>query len=187
MSDEPEMPTRAPLPLHAAVLDADGRPLRVHRRPGRPRRAKPAPDCSEREYIETLNAARVGHVARDPVLRALRDGSPADRVLQETVRAIARESASIAFEVHKATVDGGQTETLHARRLDGLVKIASIVLDRMKWFEPEIPMHKLERIAAMWVSMIDEAAETTMPPDVREVFAGKIKKAMTAWLTTLAT
>ena len=128
----PPPPTAIPLPLHAVGRDADGAPLVVKRRPGRPRVVRPQPAADEADYVRQVNEARAAHVDADVLVGTLRGRADADQVLGAVIEGLARESASLAWEITQGRQAGRDTSQLSSRRIDGLQKIALLELGRRK-------------------------------------------------------
>ena len=167
-----------PIPLHAAVMDADGRPLRIVRRPGRPRRAKPAPDGNELEFIARTNELRDEHIQGDDLVRALEDGSTSGQVIDIAVQALARESAALSWDVRHAREHGGPIEQLLSRRIDGLHKIASILLSRRRaGLESELADSdpRMAKVKTFFIQNVGEVAEATLSPGQAAEFMRRLR------------
>lgn len=149
---------RLPLPTH----DLPGHtPATTRRKPGRPRRIRVAPAADEMAYDHAVRAALDEHVETDAVVAAseLRDRSSA--LLGALVLAVAREQASIAYEIMFKIRDRRDLERARSRRIDALHTLARLVLEQRK-AEAESPfvtpaaalrvtdalLRELERVAA---------------------------------------
>lgn len=163
-SDPPPGPDSTTLPLHAAMLDADGRPLRIHRRVGGPTRARLAPDADEQTWILWTGERRRRHVDADPLVGALRDRQPAEDVLQEVKIGLAVESASLKFEIEHAGSEGKDVAQLSTRRIDSLHKLGLVLLgERRVGIEAPIDPKALATLQTIWIDTVTEVARATLP------------------------
>ncbi|MFI5301097.1 MAG: hypothetical protein ACHREM_23685, partial [Polyangiales bacterium] len=92
----------ADLPLHCLP----GLPAsRVRRKPGRPKRIRPAILADEAIYRTKAEHRRRQQVALDPVVAAVEGDAPPEVLLHEVVVAVAGEAASLAFDLQFSITD----------------------------------------------------------------------------------
>lgn len=163
---EDEAPA-ALLPLHAVPLDGGGRALHVKRRAGRPRRVERKPDADELDYVRQINARRRAHVDRDALVSAIQ-ADDSRQILSAAELGLAREAASLMFEIERRQNKGGDVAQLHSRRVDALVKLASIVLSRRKLF-PADPGEYIPKITAFFIESVAAVLHQTLDPQRADV------------------
>lgn len=116
------------IPLHAVRAAADGMPLVIKRKPGRPKKVHVAPSADELAYAAEVNEARERHVHADSLVAVLGGQHGTSEVLRELKIGIAREGAALLFDRQQAAARGRPIEQLISRRIDALHKIALIEL-----------------------------------------------------------
>ena len=190
-SDHPDRPDLAPLleltPAHA--LPSDGS-IRVVRLTGRPRKVDPRPTISQIEYNDRLNALRDQWVGTDDLVELLARPGPSDvaEVVQRVRVQIARECAAIAYEIRQAHAKGRDPEVLHQRRIDGLLKLASIEIVRVKMnvdsFDPNSA--KVQLVVREFLRAVGEVAVETLPEASATAFIERLEMAAVDWEDAVA-
>ncbi len=183
-SSDPPQPAAPPLPLHAVSYDSEGRRLTAQRRGGRPRKVAIAPTASEAEYIAAVNAARDRHVDADALVGAVEGKADADDVLRAVVEGLARETASLAWEIRRGRDGGRDVAQLCSRRIDGLSKIALVQLGRTRLglghdLTPNDP--RREAIANCFLSSIETVLASSLPTTTFENVMSKIEERLREW------
>lgn len=147
------------LPGHTAATTRRG--------PGRPRRVRVAPDADQAVYEEAVRAALEDHVANDAVVAAseLRDRSSA--LLGALVLAVAREQASIAYEIMFKIRDRRDLERARSRRIDALHTLARLVLEQRKAEaeSPLVPPAVALRVTNALLRELERVAAETLGPE----------------------
>lgn len=146
------------MPVHALPA------MRARRSPGRPKKIKPRPDADEAEYQRDLQRALQRHQERDALGQAilLREGSAA--VLRALVVAVAREAASLDYELQFTLGDQRAIERARSRRCDALAMTAKLVVEqrRAELETGDVPTHKLMQVVDLLVEEIDRVAVETL-------------------------
>jgi hypothetical protein len=177
-----DRPTPVPVvPLHGAALDGDGRVLRIRRRPGRPRRAVVPPDHDELDYLDTINRLRDEHVTADPLVRVLRDQRPVGDVLREIKIGLAREAASIAWEIRHARQRGTTADQLASRRIDAVHKLGLVLLgERRLGITPDLDSDdpRMVKLAEMFVESVATVAIETLPAQMADALIRRLRGAL---------
>jgi len=187
MSSGESSPPPAPtLPIHAVRLDADGHELIVKRRPGRPRKVFAAPvfSSTEAEYNRAVSAARDRHVSSDPLVGAIAAKAGANDVLQGVLRALATETAAIAYEIQQGQRAGKDTSQLASRRIDGLVKICAVELGRCKLGLGAELTHdhpKMPLIVSFFLSTVRGVLESTLSSTIGSQVNDVIEQRLRRW------
>jgi len=122
-------------PEEQALLDTDTIVLNKKRRPmfmaGKPgRKVQPKRDPKD-ELVKVIVKDKQEHMAKDPLLAAVRENPESVEVLHETIKAIANEVSSLEFERIEADRKGEGSAMLSNRRIAALTKIGDTWLKRM--------------------------------------------------------
>lgn len=146
-------------PSHVLVHDGF---VKVQRPRGRPRKVERKPDLSAITYAQNLNALRRAWIDGDALVSLLQAETPdVNDVVQEVRLQIARECASLKHDVEKAAERGRDASPLRVRRLDGLSKLASLELARLRLGQglddPRSP--KSRRAIRAFVALIEQALD----------------------------
>jgi hypothetical protein len=184
MSSIDSSPPPTPLPLHLVTHDSAGKELLIKRRPGRPRKVVPAPSAVESDYIEQINTARDRHIEGDPLVASLGGREDTGRVLRAIIEALAREAASLRWEIRRGREAGRDTAQLCSRRIDALSKIALVYLGLRRLGDG----HELARndphmttIINFFVGTVTGVLAETLPRDQGATLSGKIEARIQAW------
>ena len=177
-------PSPVPPPFELAEhRDADGNLLPLKRKPGRPRRIRPAPTADERAYIQQVNAARDDFVEADDLVRALDGKAATTLVLDQCTQELAVESAALAFEVRSANAAGrtDRIDQIRSKRIDCLHKLALIELTRRKLglVDLDPSSEPVRRVLDFFLLTIDEAADATLTTP--QVFKSRCRAAFEGW------
>jgi hypothetical protein len=165
-------------PSHALVHDGF---VKVQRPRGRPKKVERKPDLSAIAYAQNLNALRRAWVDGDALVSVLRTEHPdVDEVVQEVRLQIARECASLKFDIEHAAERGRDPSPLSVRRLDGLSKLASLELARLKlgqgMDDPRSP--KSRRAIQAFVALIEQALDEHLEAEAAAVLKGHLARAI---------
>jgi hypothetical protein len=147
----------------------------VRRRPGRPRKVHPAV-LDESAYHEAVADLRDRHVARAPLV----DGEPSTaEALDAVVREVASETAALGWEARRAVREGRDAAQTSSRRVDGLSKLAALVLlrEQARQQSGDIPAPLLATLQEMFLAELAELAAETLP-DGGSVFIARLTKAI---------
>jgi hypothetical protein len=139
----------------------------------RPRTIAPAPPPRD-NYLEQLAHLRAEAAAADPIVDATTDPERSAEVLDQTLLALAVEAAAIGFERVRAEREGRDVGQLCSRRVDGLSRLASLVVERARW-EPDtldLRSPKMQKAVDYFNAMLAETAEETLGPDAQRLLAG---------------
>jgi hypothetical protein len=187
-SDEATPPTTSmPVPLHAVTRDADGNQLVVKRRPGRPRVVRPQPAATEEHYIDAVNSARDGHVNADALVGVVRGQDDANNVLHQIMKALAVESASLAWEIRRGREAGTDVSQYSSRRIDALSKIAHVELGRRKlgMDDPLDPNHpRMTKVLNFFLVTVKDALETTLPAAQSSRVCDLVERRLREWASS---
>jgi hypothetical protein len=165
------------LPTHLLPKTSTGRPV------GRPRKMNPKPTLSDLDYHAQMSAEKQRFIEIDPVVRAL-SGKVDSAALLGTLRTeIAKEAAALHFqrvENEKLGKDTAQTST---RRIDALTRIAHIELEIKKLSPDSLDVYgeKFQKVYAMFIDILKEVAQETIPTEVIDLFFNRLSTAMTDW------
>jgi hypothetical protein len=150
--------TVLPLPLHSVSGH-----LHVRRGPGRPRKARPAPDADALAYEEMAGQALEEHVGADAVVAAAELRQGAAELFDGIIVAVARETASLAWELRHSR-DQRDVERMRSRRVDALVSLARLVQERHRAERDrlDVPQHLQMRLHEMFVAEIEAVTKEVL-------------------------
>jgi hypothetical protein len=158
-------------------------------KPGRPREIAAAPTADEFSYIETQGELRRALIEADEVLRALEVRAPSEDVVHRTIVGVAEETAALRYDREQAEARGFLVaEKISARRIDGLSKLATTVLEAKKqgiYGDFDLRGPQFQRVERAWIDMIAEALRETAPTETGKVVIDKLMAAMAAWRASL--
>jgi len=180
-----------PIPRSIAPLAASDPQKEViaKRKPGRPRVVRPAPTADEYQYHQEQSAARESLIDEDDLLRALEDRADAGEVVHQIVVRLAQETAALRWERQQAEGDGFViAEKISARRIDGLSKLAGVVVEARKLgvvgeADPRSP--PFQKVEQLWMTSISDCAKETLPSETATVFLDRLMAAMASWRASL--
>lgn len=156
----------------------------VRRRPGRPRKVFPA--ClDEQSYHQAVAEQRDEHLAQ----AALVNGGPdALAVMEYLVVEVAREAAALAFDARRAEERGQDAGKTSSRRVDALVRLAGLVLERhrLRSTSDLVPEEQLAQPRAMLLALFDEAVAENLG-SAGATFAAEVRRRIEATSTSAAT
>lgn len=161
----PTPPDPKLLPMHS--LPTDPSLGQIRRRPGRPRRARPAPVFDENDYNAKLDEQRQQHLAKDPVLSALTRRDDGMEVVHRSLLALAQEAASLRFARERGELEGKDISVTASRRIDALSKMATLLLAVQKLGATELVASPatIKRVTALWVRHVGALVHQLLPPD----------------------
>jgi hypothetical protein len=178
--DDPQ--ARPPIPLHAVTIAADGAPLVVRRKPGRPKKVEVAPSGDELQYAAEVNEAREQHVHADPLVRALGGQRSTSEVLHQLKVGISKEAAALLFDRQQAAARGRPIEQLISRRIDALHKVALIELGVRRLGADDHLDPRSEQMQVAFRLFVDTVA-TTAAEAMRDptMFVERLRDALAGW------
>jgi hypothetical protein len=174
---DPASQLRQLIPLHAAC---DTRGLRVIRSPGRPPRARVAPDHDQRGYRGRISELQDQFVDADPIVVATTKGRDE---LDQVLRGLAEEIASLRFERQHLDPTSRETPIVTSRIVDGLTKLATVTIIRARCNSGTIDPHgpEMQTMAKMFVERVTKVARETMAPELAEQFLRILQERMHGW------
>jgi hypothetical protein len=168
------------LPLRDLPADERRRLGIVRQGRSRPRRIEPRPERDD--YLEQVDQLRAEAASMDPLLTAATDPARGADVLDETLRALAVECASLAFERVQAEKCGRDVGTICSRRVSGLAQIANLVVERRR-HEPDcldVRGEKFQKLVTYFLTFLKEATEEVLGPDA-ERFLAAYRERLSGW------
>lgn len=151
----------------------------------RPKAIVPAPLKREDTYLEDLDRLRKEAADADPVLSSMSDQMRQRRVMDETLRALATEAASIKFDRINAEREGRETVgQLCSRRVAALTQLASLVVERARvGGEPDFDPHdpKVQKVVAAFFHAMRECARETIDSSAVERFLARFEQLAKGW------
>ena len=166
------------------TASAEGMPVVIKRRPGRPRKIRPAPTADQQQYEQAIALARERVIEGDGLRVMLQSGDGnTDKVLWAVIEGLGIESANLRWNREHAEPSCGDTQRISTRRIDALGKIADLVCAARKagLLQTEHRSPQMSMVADLWLATIYEAANETLPVDVAQGVVGKLKDAMANW------
>lgn len=151
-------------------------------------RSRPVPSRSQagqsptQEDLDAIEEERRRFIESDPVVRSANGRDP--MVLFNALKMeAARESAVLAFQRAFYERVGKDSSVISSRRVDVLKKIADIELEIRKIGVDQIDVYgeKFQRIAKLWIEMIQEAAIETLGAEQSNLFFNKLTSVMDGW------
>lgn len=140
------------------------------------------PSEEDQEFYDALEAERKQFIANDPVVQSANGRDP--MVLLNALKMeVARETASLAYQRSLNEKMGKDGSPISTRRIDALKKIADIELEMRKIGVDQIDVYseKFQRIAKLWIEMIQEAALETLGGEQANLFFNKLTSVMDGW------
>lgn len=134
------------------------------------------------ELYEALEAERKQFVENDPVVQSANGRDP--MVLLNALKMeVARETAVLAYQRALNEKMGKDGSAISSRRIDALKKIADIELEMRKIGVDQIDVYseKFQRIAKLWIEMIQAAALETLGGEQANLFFNKLTSVMDGW------
>lgn len=181
------MSSSSPLPLHLVAEDSAGNPTNVKRKPGRPRKIRPAPTADELQYAAEVNLLRDHHVENDHLVQALDQHAGSLEILDRCAHDLARESAILRFEIRSAQAASRSTgvEQLMNRRIDALHKLALVSMGRRKldMIDLDPTSDSVQRVFAAFLDSITNVATQVLPD--AEPFLEQCREALDGWESRL--
>jgi hypothetical protein len=130
-----------------------------------------------------VDELRVAAEQQDAVLLGC-NRADKDEVLLEALRGIARESAALRFERERVARQGGDPSQLCSRRVDGLVRIASIICERARAGgagELDVRSPKFAKVVSCFEQILGDAAQETMGEEMAELFVRRYRMRLEGW------
>jgi hypothetical protein len=172
MSSSPRTEPALAVVVPIRNLDAGEQPV-VRRRPGRPRKVMNAPSIDERHYHAKMAEMSSEFIDADPLLRVAKsemEGGSAG-VLDLVLQGLAAEQAGLLWERQRAQAQGKDAATLSSRRVDGLMKIAHILVAQGNGHEHDLPPEKImSALRRSFLATVSEITTETMPPATAAAF-----------------
>ena len=158
---------------------AGGRAAAPRQRP--PSRTQSAPNLTQEE-MEAFEEERQRFIENDPVVKNANGRDP--MVLFNALKTeAARESANLAYQRSMNERAGKDGSAISSRRIDALKKIADIELEIRKIGVDQIDVYseKFQKIAKLWIEMIQSAALETLGAEQANLFFNKLTSTMDGW------
>lgn len=153
-----ELPSRERTRIRAAFAKGKGRSKTIA--------MAPVPTIDAADYNSLIDEARQGHIEADKVVVAQTDEPDLATRLQLIEQSLARDAAGLLFERRRAEKEGRDGSQISGRRIDALVKLGSLVLERQRLgLGGDNPRH-LEVVTALFVETVRRVAVETLPPEV---------------------
>lgn len=180
------------LPVHAAPYSANpgglkaggGKPLKMTRQRGRPRKVELIPTTSDLEYHAEMSSAKESFVQQDPLVRYAENGD-SPKLLRLCRQEIAKEASALHFQRIENEKFGRDTATVSSRRIDALTKIAHIELEIRKLSEGsdviDFKGEKFQKVFKTWIELIKEVALETLAPEMIDLFFNRLATKMEGW------
>lgn len=151
--------------------------------PGRPRKVERMPQTSDLEYHAEMMIQKERHIQNDRVFQALGRRAESVEVIRITKEEIAREAAAIEFTRLEAEKRGKDVSQTHTRRIDALMKVASMELEAMKLGANVLDLRgeKMQRVFAYFVQTIRDVAAETLTPEAIDLFFNRLETALQGW------
>lgn len=134
------------------------------------------------EELDVLEEERQRYIENDPVVKNANGRDP--MVLFNALKTeAARESANLAYQRAMNERAGKDGSAISSRRIDALKKIADIELEIRKIGVDQIDVYseKFQRVAKLWIEMIQEAALETLGAEQSNLFFNKLTSTMDGW------
>ena len=162
--------------------DAEGNPLTIKRKPGRPRK-RVVPTVHELELAALINEQRDEFVGTDRLVRAVESNIPSAEILGSIVRELAVESAALRQGIRSAqsaSKSEGVAQKM-SRRIDALTKIAAITLEAHKLglVEVDLKSEGVQRVFCFFLETIGAVAHQTLP-NARDLMT-RFEQALDGW------
>lgn len=181
MPDPDQLATVVVLPI--AQLSGEER---VVRKRGRPRKVRPAVD--EDAYNAAMCDARAKALAADPLVIATASGRIGAEVLHAAKLALAEETAALGALRRQEEAEGRDISQLASRRVDGLHKLASMILKSRELGADVVDPHG-PRVQALWRHFVDTVADTaraTLPAAEAGSLVTRLEAAAQGWEDRMA-
>lgn len=163
-------------------LDEHGEPV-VVRRPGRPRRVERAPTVDEGAYHAAVAAEVARAIDADPIVASSDTSASPRLILEQTMREVAREAASLRWERERAVREGrADAERISSRRVAALVRLGELAVAReqLRRDEDEPEPEEVARVVELLVAAVAEVIEETTPPQTAKTFMARLRDLITA-------
>jgi hypothetical protein len=160
----PDSPDPKLLPLHLLPDDPETLGV-VKRRPGRPKKVRPAPVFEQHEYDAQVAEQRQAHFDSDPLLATLKEGDPSGDVIHQALLGLATESAVLLFDREQAELQGRDIALIATRRIEALSKMASIILTTQRLGVTDLlaSPSTTRKIVAAWVQEVGAIVREVVP------------------------
>lgn len=167
-----ELPSRERTRIRAAFSKGKGRSKTIA--------MAPVPTIDAADYHRVIEEARRLHVDGDVVVTAQANESDLTVRLQLIEQSLAREAAGLLFDRRQAEKEGRDGAQLAGRRIDALIKLSSVVMERCHLgLTGGNPEHM--RIAEdLFISTVQLVATETLPSDRADSFMKALQEE-TAW------
>lgn len=162
--------------------DAEGNPLPIKRKPGRPRK-QITPSIHEIELAAIINRQRDAHVENDGLVRSIESKAPSIDIIRTALMELAHESAAIKYEIRSAQAaskSDGIPQKM-GRRLAALSAMSTVLLEshRLKLVELDLESERVQRVFEFFVETVAGVAHQTLPNAVE--FVDRCEQALDGW------
>lgn len=144
--------------LRAAVVRGRGRPPTIA--------LTPITTLDAASYNALVDEARQGHIEADVVVVGQRDEPELAARLRVVEGSLAKEAAGLLFERRQAEKAGRDGSQISGRRIDALLKLASLVLERQRLGLGGDNAEHLQLVTALFVDTVRRVAAETLPAEV---------------------
>jgi hypothetical protein len=132
-----------------------------------------APTVDEQDYNAVVGRLRDEHVARGPLVAG--DPDPV-AVIETLVTEVAKEAAALAFDARRAEERGGDSAKTSSRRVEALVKVAGLVLERERLRRESgvVAPELLEKLKLLFLTEVEGTVRETLG-DEGEPFIARLR------------
>lgn len=137
----------------------------------------------EQETKKAAAALRASIISEDPLVK-LMTGKPDPTATLRAIRSeIAYEVANQKYERQQAEVNGASTFQQSSRRVDALLKLASIEADLAKHGAKTLDMYSPEmaKVLELFVTALRDAAAEVLTPEQVDLLFNRLETALTGW------
>ena len=171
---EPQMGALVVLPLHA-LLEGD-QPIRVKRKPGRPRKVFTGLTVDERDYQQYARQEYLRQLDADPLRAAIAQPHEPEQLLSHLMTEVADEAAQIRWLRQEAAERGSADAALRAsaRHVRALMVLAQMLATTAELQAAQPPADALDRLWRQWRQMVTEAAVASLPEGDAEALLARL-------------
>lgn len=154
-----ELPSRERTRIRAAFTKGKGRPRAIA--------LAPVPTIDAADYHRVIDEARHMHIESDQVVVSQANEPDLAARLQLIEVSLARETAGLLFDRQRAEKEGRDGLQISGRRIDGMLKLADLVLERQRLgLRGDNPKH-LEIVTDLFIEVVRRVA-SELPSEVAE-------------------
>lgn len=179
VADEPK-PNQVLFMSPSVTAAAGGRAAGSRNRPAGSRFNRPTEEELELHEQHAQELQQI--IAEDPVVQNSA-GKDSLALLSTLKSEVAKEAAALAHQRLILQRQNKDITSVSSRRIDALKKIADIEMEMRKIGFDQIDVHseKFQRIFALWIGMIKDAAVETLDEKAADLFFNKLTNVMEGW------